>query len=131
MNILIIKPGDEFTHDRKLDLSWKPGPGQRYKDAPRARMRVTRVTQHTIWFTYATSDKTGWYLSRKVFENAFGDQIAARRGIERDGDRAHPYQGRCACGTIVIDVLSHRAPLVTHGRCPACGTRAEITRNGL
>lgn len=84
MEFLIVKRGDQFTHDRKLDLDWKPGPGEKYKDAPKARMRVTRVTNNTIWFTYASSEGTGWFLGRKVFVSAFGDQIRALRDAEKN-----------------------------------------------
>jgi len=83
MDLLIIRPGDEFTHDHKLDLSWKPGPGQKYADAPKARMQVTRVTNNTIWFTYAGQTGPGWCLQRSTFAGAFGAQIRLLREAEK------------------------------------------------
>lgn len=43
--------GARFTHHRLLDPSWRPGPGERYADAPHAEMVVTRVTAYTVWAT--------------------------------------------------------------------------------
>jgi hypothetical protein len=45
-----IKAGDRFEHARQLDPDWRPGPGQRYADAPMRGMRVTRVTFDTIYY---------------------------------------------------------------------------------
>lgn len=51
--------GDQFTHRRQLDLDWKPGPGQKHADAPKARMQVTRVAQGTVWFRNVSTTQPG------------------------------------------------------------------------
>lgn len=45
-----VKAGMVFRHRRILDPAWKPGPGQRYADAPKAVCRVTRVVAGTVWY---------------------------------------------------------------------------------
>ena len=40
-----ITRGDRFEHARQLDTTWKPGPGQRYADAPHVIMEVSRVVR--------------------------------------------------------------------------------------
>jgi hypothetical protein len=48
------RKGDRFRHARQLDTSWRPGPGQRYADAPHAVMVVTRVVRRgpavRVWY---------------------------------------------------------------------------------
>ena len=57
-----------FTHARYLDPDWTPGPGQRYGDAPHARMTVTRVTDFAVYYRYAAGggrfvmDRAVWNL---------------------------------------------------------------------
>lgn len=68
-----IKPGMTFTHWAFLDPDWKPGPGQKYRDGPKALMVVTRVDRFTVWYGYAPTTKPGprgpvlgggWRISR-------------------------------------------------------------------
>ena len=54
-----IKPGMTFTHWAFLDPDWKPGPGQKYRDGPKALMVVTRVDRFTVWYGYAPTTKPG------------------------------------------------------------------------
>jgi hypothetical protein len=42
-----------FTHLRMLDPDWTPSTGQKYADAPKARMQVTRMTATTVYYRYA------------------------------------------------------------------------------
>jgi hypothetical protein len=42
--------GLEFTHATRLDPTWTPAPGQKYKDGPHQRMVVTRVTRVSVFF---------------------------------------------------------------------------------
>lgn len=85
---MIIKPGDEFTHSSILDPDWRPDiqAGERYKDAPKARMRVTRVANHRVWFGYARDKDTnapgGFMSGRSFFERAYGAQCTASRSPE-------------------------------------------------
>lgn len=83
MSFLIVKQGDQFTHDRLLDLDWEPGPGEKWKDAPKARCVVTRVTNSTIYFGYVSGKRAHAYLARSTFVNVFGDQIYALRQAEK------------------------------------------------
>ena len=53
----MIRPGDRFEHARQLDLSWTPGPGQRYADAPPAVCAVTRVAQGRVWYGGFVADE--------------------------------------------------------------------------
>ena len=50
-DVPIPKIGLTFTHARHLDTDWKPGPGQRYADAPHRVYRVSRVTSTSVYFT--------------------------------------------------------------------------------
>lgn len=50
--------GDTFTHPTMLDTSWKPGPGQKYADGPKAQCRVTRTRGESVYYAYVTSDGT-------------------------------------------------------------------------
>lgn len=72
------KPGMQFTDQRRLDLAWEPGPGQRLVDAPRARMRITRVSADAVWYTYA-SDPPGtrgyFWDYRADFEGKYSAQL--------------------------------------------------------
>ena len=61
-----------FTHRHALDLDWKPGPGQKWKDAPKAQMRVAKMTDTTVYYTYANDPGPGqWTMSRAVFERDY------------------------------------------------------------
>lgn len=66
----MLKRGFEFTHTRMLDPRWKPGPGERYADGPKAIMVITRVTKHTIYFKYAHDSERAvpFSLDRRAFE---------------------------------------------------------------
>jgi hypothetical protein len=61
-----------FTHLSYLDPDWQPESGQKYADAPKARMRVTRTTRTTVWFAYADAPtapgQAGFTLQRSQFE---------------------------------------------------------------
>lgn len=63
--------GFTFTHDRFLDTSWEPGPGQSYVSAPHAKMVVTRVTSSRVWYTYAGDTHGSWVLPRAQFVRRF------------------------------------------------------------
>lgn len=69
--------GKEFTHDKFLQPGWKPEPGQTYKrDSPKARMVVTRVKMHYVFYGYAnpTHEQTsrgGHMLERGEFVRRF------------------------------------------------------------
>jgi len=42
--------GDVFTHPTMLDTDWTPGPGQKYKDGPNAKCKVTRVANGVLYY---------------------------------------------------------------------------------
>lgn len=63
-----------FTHLRILDPAWRPGPGQRYADAPKARMRVTRMTATTVYYTYADAKpgaRSAWKMPRATWDTHY------------------------------------------------------------
>ena len=72
--------GDTFTHLSSLDLNWTPGPGQKWADAPLARMRVTAVRQGRVFYGYAEpTDRTGYGSSWEALDQfmaRYGDQLA-------------------------------------------------------
>lgn len=76
---LQIRPGMQFTHDRFQDLDWRPGPGQKYADAPLARMKITAHRNGYVYFTYANdpANKAGWHTAEAEFIATFGDQLTA------------------------------------------------------
>lgn len=65
-----IKKGDTFISKRLLDLEWKPAPGQRYADGPKALMKVTSVKGRIIYYTYASDEtnKASWFATKEQFE---------------------------------------------------------------
>lgn len=69
--------GDEFVHATFLDVTWKPGPGQKYADAPHARMVVTRVTATTVYYRLAGAQEFGavpWRTTRAAFAARYAPQ---------------------------------------------------------
>ena len=82
------RPAGTFTHASMIDPTWTPGPGQRYADGPKARMRVTRATRDTVWFGYAASDSGGFRLDRATFEARYPGVLASRnrsQGVPTNG----------------------------------------------
>jgi hypothetical protein len=74
-----IRRGMEFTHDRWLDTDWKPGPGEKYKDAPKARCVVTKVTKTNVFYRDVTNpNEVGgpFYVTLTSFRHRFRDQIS-------------------------------------------------------
>lgn len=69
--------GREFTHAQIVAEGWRPTESQKYSDAPRARMVITRATDRRIYFTYAGGTKGHWWLSRDAFMAQYGEQVAA------------------------------------------------------
>jgi len=67
----MLTKGYVFIHDRFLDPGWTPGPGERYKDAPKATMRVFKVDEYTVWYGYVGDTRSGWRMARNVFESHY------------------------------------------------------------
>lgn len=65
--------GDEFTHLHMLDPWWQPGPGERYVDAPHARMVITRVTSVFVYYAYANANTSGgnYKIDRFAYERDY------------------------------------------------------------
>ena len=59
--------GDRFEHARQLNTAWKPGPGQKYADAPHAIMEVTRIASPIIYYRPLGSHGAAFYASRDEF----------------------------------------------------------------
>jgi hypothetical protein len=73
--VTAVKRGFTFTHASRLDPSWRPGPGQRYVDGPKARMRVTRATRTTIYFVHDGGEPgVPWWMDRVAFEARYCPQ---------------------------------------------------------
>ena len=63
--------GQEFTHKYFFDPDWRPGPGQTYRQhAPKARMVVTRVSTHSVWYQYANGTSR-FHLNRREFDDTY------------------------------------------------------------
>jgi hypothetical protein len=63
-----VTRGFTFTHASRLDPDWVPGLGQKYVDAPKQRMEVTRATSTTVYFRPEGSRAVSSYLPRAEFE---------------------------------------------------------------
>lgn len=62
-----VKRGDRFEHARQLDTTWRPGPGERYADAPHAVMVVTAVTRRRVYYRCVDGGPS-WCSSPPAFE---------------------------------------------------------------
>lgn len=76
-----VKPGLLFRHTHFLDTTWKPGPGQKYKDAPKAVCKVTCVTRSsygsTVYYTSDLSSTRGqWHCDLASFCACFSKEVA-------------------------------------------------------
>lgn len=63
-----------FTHLRVLDPDWKPEPGQKYADAPKAQMRVTRMTNTTVYYRYADGSYAG-SMKRETWDRDYAPNL--------------------------------------------------------
>lgn len=68
---MTAKRGDRFTHLSILDPDWEPAPGEKYADAPKATMVVTRTTKESVWFSYADEPGVPRHMDRKTFEERY------------------------------------------------------------
>lgn len=66
-----VAAGWEFTHNRILDPTWTPGEGQKYADAPKARMVVTHADERTVFYGHVGSRKAAWFMTREAFMARF------------------------------------------------------------
>ena len=57
-----LQVGARFIHARLLDPEWKPGPGQRYADAPHARCRVTAIRHGSVYYAIADAPRAHAYF---------------------------------------------------------------------
>lgn len=71
----IIK-GMRFTHARQLDTSWRPGPGQKYTEGPKAQMEISS-TRGTVVYYRALGAKHGQFIAN-VEEMAEGGSIVGQ-----------------------------------------------------
>jgi hypothetical protein len=69
-----------FTHLTHLDLDWVPGPGQKYRDAPKAPCRVTRMTKLAVYYTYAsaTSNRGAFCMSREIWDRDYAPNLVPK-----------------------------------------------------
>ena len=71
-----------FTHLRWLDVDWKPGPGQKYADAPKARMQVTRMTKYAVYYRYA--DGGGKFcMDRATWDRDYAPALDATQDVSQ------------------------------------------------
>lgn len=67
--------GQTFTHDRFVDTSWKPEPGQTWKrDAPKAQMKISQVLSTLVYYKFADG-KGSFVENYDAFMDKFGDQL--------------------------------------------------------
>lgn len=50
-----IKKGYTWRHKHYLEPDWTPGPDQKWRDGPKALMRVTSVIRGLVYYTFADS----------------------------------------------------------------------------
>lgn len=67
--------GDAFTHTRLIEPTWRPGPGEKYASAPKARCVVTRVTRDFVYYRYESSPRPNgaFKIDRATFARTYGD----------------------------------------------------------
>lgn len=71
--------GDTYVHEHFLDTDWVPGPGQKFADAPKARMKVIHVTPTRVTSSFAESGMGRFTLERETFCRHYGEQALASR----------------------------------------------------
>jgi len=54
-----VRRGALFTHVNFLDPDWKPGPGQKYVDAPPAVCRITAVRHGKVYYAVGRESTVG------------------------------------------------------------------------
>lgn len=57
-----FKRGVVFRHPSILDPDFKPGPGQRYSDAPKALCRVTRTVGNEVYYGIGADARRASYV---------------------------------------------------------------------
>lgn len=75
----MIEVGRAFVHDSYIEPDWKPEPGQKYSDGPKAEMLITRVTSLTVWYASKprrnSKGRIRAKMPRTVFEARYGPQM--------------------------------------------------------
>ena len=71
-----VQRGMRFEHARQLRTDWSPGPGQRYADAPKVTMEITRVATGTAW--YRPVGTTGSGFTASVVDMVEGGGVVGR-----------------------------------------------------
>lgn len=72
----MITTGNVFVHDRFINPVWVGS----IRSAPKALMRVTRVTRRNVWYRYADDSEnrgTAWVMDRAEFERRFSDRFVS------------------------------------------------------
>jgi len=65
-----------FTHRHFIDPHWRPAPGQKHSQGPKAQMRITRATRTMVWYTYLHDPGPAqWHMSRHDFEVQYPDVL--------------------------------------------------------
>lgn len=80
-----ITRGARFEHARQLDPTWRPGPGQKYADAPHVIMEITAVRRLAVY--YRPVGSTGAGFVGTVFE--MGSVVARWLDVESSASRQH------------------------------------------
>ena len=57
-----LRVGARFVHARLLDPDWRPGPGERYADAPHAVCRVTAVRAGRVYYAIGDGRRAHAYF---------------------------------------------------------------------
>ena len=62
-----IRVGTTFDHQHLIDPNWRPGPGETYVDAPRARCEVSAVRKGAVYFRYVGTTGAFRWVDIKTF----------------------------------------------------------------
>lgn len=87
-----VRKGMRFEHARQFDTTWTPGPGQRYADAPKAIMEITRVATGTAW--YRPVGSTGHGFRSATAEMIEGGGVVGRWLTDDESTGPRPRRTR-------------------------------------
>lgn len=70
-----VTRGQQFTHHRFIDPTWRQPNGVSAREAPKARMVITAVRQGTVYYGYAGQTRGAWHMPVTDFLDEYGDQV--------------------------------------------------------
>lgn len=67
-----------FHHGHTLDPNWQPGPGEKWRNAPKAKMRVTKMTRLAVYYTYADAEpgaRGAFSMKRETWDRDYAPNL--------------------------------------------------------